>query len=326
MIQKAYKITTHRSIDETMIDLNDLYYFAKIVEHGGFSAAARALGMPKSRLSRRVKELEGRLGARLLNRSSRRFSVTELGRDYYEHCHAMLVEAQAAEQVVAARQTTPRGVVRLSCPTALLHFQFGALLAQFMSLYPGIELHLDATNRHVDVVAEGIDIAIRVRFPPLAATDLVMRKLDVSTQCLVGSPGLIARPVPSLAALSGLPSLDVGPFQAEHQWQLEGPEGKTSIVSHRPRLIVSDMATLREAALAGIGIVQLPTIMVWRDIEAGRLIHVLPEWRPRAGIVHAVFPSRHGLLPAIRTLLDYLAQECERQRQHASQFLHGPNL
>ena len=309
-----------------MKDLNDLYYFAQIVEHGGFSAAARALCMPKSRLSRRLKHLEDRLGARLLNRSSRKFSITEVGREYYERCRAMLVEAEAAEQVVAALHATPRGVVRMSCPTALLNFQFSALLAQFMVLYPDVEIHLDATNRYVDVMAEGVDMAIRVRVPPLAPTELVMRKLDISTQCLVGSPRLVARPLHSLAELSGLPSLGMGPFQQDHQWQLEGPEGKTAIVSHRPRLVVSDMTTLREAALAGVGMAQLPVIMVWRDIEAGHLIHALPQWRPRAGIVHAVFPSRRGLLPAVRTLLDYLARECERQRLDANRFLSALHL
>lgn len=307
-----------------MKDLNDLYYFAQIVEHGGFSSAARALALPKSRLSRKIKQLEERLGARLLNRSSRRFSVTEVGRDYYERCRAMLVEAEAAEQVVAALHASPRGVVRISCPTALLHFQFSALLTQFMVEYPGVELHLEATNRHVDVMAEGVDIAIRVRFPPLEPTDLVMRKLDTSTQCLVSSPTLLAQPLQSPAELSGLPSLGVGPFQQNHHWQLEGPDEKITTIPFHPRLIVSDMTTLREAALAGLGIVQLPGLMVWRDLEAGRLVHALPQWRPRAGIVHAVFPSRRGLLPAVRTLLDFLAQECARQRLHANQFL-GPS-
>lgn len=304
-----------------MKDLNDLYYFAQIVENGGFSAAARALCMPKSRLSRRVKQLEERLGARLLNRSSRQFSVTEVGREYYERCRAMLVEAEAAEQVVAALHASPRGVVRMSCPTALLNFQFSALLAQFMVEYPGVHIHLDATNRHVDVMAEGVDVAIRVRFPPLMPTDLVMRKLDTSTQCLVGSPTLLPRPLQSLSDLSSLPSLGMGPFQQDQHWQLEGPGGENVSVSHHPRLIVSDMTTLREAALAGLGIVQLPVLMVWRDLEAKRLVHALPQWQPRAGIVHAVFPSRRGLLPAVRALLDYLAQGCERQRQHANQFL-----
>lgn len=304
-----------------MQDLNDLYYFTQIVEHGGFSAAARAMGMPKSRLSRRLQHLEERLGVRLLNRSSRGFSVTEVGREYYQRCQAMLVEAEAAEQIVATLHASPRGVVRMSCPTALLNFQFSALLAQFMVEYPGVEIHLDATNRHVDIMAEGIDIAIRVRFPPLAPTELVMRKLDVSTQCLVCSPRLVARPLTSLADLSGLPSLGMGPFQQDHHWQLEGPEGETALVPHRPRLIVSDMTTLREGALASLGVVQLPVIMVWRDLAAGRLIHALPQWRPRAGLVHAVFPSRRGLLPAVRSLLDYLARECERQHVQTDQFL-----
>ena len=233
----------------------------------------------------------------------------------------MLVEADAAEQMVAALHAKPRGVVRVSCPTALLSFQFSALLTQFMVENPGVEIHLDATNRHVDVMAEGVDIAIRVRFPPLASTELVMRKLDTSTQCLVASPQLTPQPLSRPADLTGLPSLGMGPFQEEHHWQLEGPEGNTAMVAHRPRLIVSDMITLREAALAGLGVVQLPSIMVWRDIEEGRLIHVLPHWRPRAGIVHAAFASRRGLLPSVRALLDYLAQECERQRQSANQFL-----
>lgn len=304
-----------------MRDLNDLYYFAKIVEHGGFSAAARALCVPKSRLSRRVQQLEERLGARLLNRSSRQFSLTEVGREYYERCRAMLVEAEAAEQAVAALHVSPRGVVRMSCPTALLNFQFSALLAQFMVEYPGVELHLDATNRHVDVMAEGVDIAIRVRFPPLPSTDLVMRKLDISTQCLVASPALIAHPLQAPTELIGLPSLGMGPFQQDQHWQLDGPDGKITNIPHHPRLIVSDMTTLREAALAGLGVVQLPALMVWRDLKAGHLIHALPQWQPRAGIVHAVFPSRRGILPAVRTLLDFLARECERQHLQANQFL-----
>lgn len=321
---KACKMATHRSMNKTMKDLNDLYYFAQIVEQGGFSAAARALGVPKSRLSRRLQHLEDRLGARLLNRSSRRFSVTEVGRDYYERCRAMLVEAEAAEQVVAALHAKPSGVVRISCPTALLNFQFGALFARFMAENPGVEIHLDATNRHVDVMAEGLDIAIRVRFPPLAATSLVMRKLDISTQCLVGSPAFIASPLKTPGDLSELPSLGMGPFQQDHHWHLEGPEGETAMVPYRPRLIVSDIVMLREAALAALGVVQLPTLMVWRDIEEGRLIHALPHWRPRAGIVHAVFPSRRGVLPSVRVLLDYLARECARQRHDANQVLRDP--
>lgn len=304
-----------------MQDLNDLYYFVQVVDHRGFAPAARALGLQKSRLSRRIQVLEERLGVRLLNRSSRQFSVTVVGREYYERCVAMLVEAEAAAQVIAEVRAEPRGVIRVSCPVALLGFQFGALIAKFMAENPAVEVHLDATNRRVDVLAEGFDVAIRVRFPPLESTDLVMRKLDTSTQCLVASPTLINVMLRSPADLHGLPSLDLGPSHGDHQWQLEAADGRTATVPHRPRLVTDDMAVLREAALRSVGIAQLPTIMIWRDIEAGRLIHVLPDWRPRAGIVHAVFASRRGLLPSVRALLDFLAQECAAQRQHATDTL-----
>jgi DNA-binding transcriptional LysR family regulator len=301
-----------------MQDLNDLYYFVQVVDHGGFAPAARALGLQKSRLSRRMLALEERLGVRLLNRSSRRFSVTEIGREFYERCVAMLVEAEAAEQVIAEVSAEPRGVIRVSCPIALIGFQFGALVAKFMAENPAVEIHLEATNRRVDVLAEGFDVAIRVRFPPLESTDLVMRKLDTSTQCLVASPALINVKLRSPADLHGLPSLDLGPPHSDHQWQLEAADGKIATVPHRPRLVTDDMTALREAALGSVGIVQLPTIMIWRDIDAGRLVHVLPDWRPRAGIIHAVFPSRRGLLPSVRALLDFLARECAAQREHAA--------
>jgi DNA-binding transcriptional LysR family regulator len=302
-----------------MQDLNDLYYFVQVVDHGGFAAAARVTGLQKSKLSRRIQQLEDNLGVRLLNRSSRRFSVTEIGREYYDRCVAMLVEAEAAEQVIAQVRAEPRGVIRVSCPVALINFQFGALFARFLAAYPQIELHLESTNRRVDVIAEGFDIAIRVRFPPLEPTDLVMRRLDTSTQCLVASPAVMAgRTLSSPADLNHLPSVDLGPIRRDYQWHLEHADGQTASVAHNPRLVTDDMAALREAALAGVGIVQMPTMMIWRQVETGDLIHVLPEWRPRAGIVHAVFPSRRGLLPSVRTLLDFLALECAEARKRAT--------
>jgi len=306
-----------------MQDLNDLFFFVKVVDHGGFAAAGRALGVQKSKLSRRILLLEERLGVRLLNRSSRRFSITEVGREYYDRCAAMLVEAEAADQVVAQMRAEPRGLVRLSCPTALLTFQFGALVARFMAENPAIEVHLEGTNRRVDVIAEGFDIAIRVRFPPLAPSDLVMRQLDQSTQRLVAGPALVAQALRSPADLAGLPSLDLGPPRREHAWQLSHDDGRTAVVRHTPRLVTDDMTALREAAYAGVGVVQLPMMMIWEDLAIGRLIDVAPSWRPPAGIVHATFPSRRGLLPSVRALLDFLVRECAAQRARADQSLGG---
>ena len=298
-----------------MQDFNDLYYFVQVVDHGGFAAAERATGLQKSKLSRRIQQLEDRLGVRLLNRSSRRFSVTEIGREYYDRCVAMLVEAEAADRVIAQVRAEPRGVIRVACPVTLINIQFGALFARFLAAYPDIELHLESTNRRVDVIAEGFDVAIRVRFPPLEPSDLVMRRLDTSTHCLVASPALMAgRTIKSPADLGSMPSLASGQARTEYHWQLEHTDGGTANVTHSPRLVTDDMTALREAAVAGVGIVQLPTILIGRAVKAGELVPVLPDWRPPAGIVHAVFPSRRGLLPSVRALLDFLADQCVEAR------------
>ncbi|MNF39889.1 HTH-type transcriptional regulator DmlR [compost metagenome] len=293
-----------------MDDLNDLYYFAQVVEHGGFAAAGRALNMPKSKLSRRIALLEERLGVRLLQRSPRHFSVTELGQEYQRHCQAMLVEAQAAREAIERTRSQPQGLVRMSCPTTLLQYRVADLLSRFMLEYPKVQVQLEATNRRVDVLGEGLDLALRVRFPPLESSDLVMRVLADSPQRLVASPEFMqSRELPLLPAdLSGLPSLDWGPPR-EHSWCLEGPAGATAEVRHRPRLISDDMSALRRAALYGVGVVQLPCMVVERDLAAGRLLDIIPHWAPRGGMVHAVFPSRRGLLPSVRSLIDFLAEQ-----------------
>lgn len=294
-----------------MQDLNDLYFYVQVVDHGGFAPAGRALGMPKSRLSRRIALLEERLGVRLIQRSTRRFAVTEIGQTYLAHCRAMLVEAEAAQEAIDLTRTDPCGTVRMSCPTALLETRVGPMLAGFMAANPRVDVHLDATNRRVDVIGEGIDLAIRVRPPPLEDSDLVMRVLAERSQCLLAAPALLqAHGLPTTPAdLPHLPSLDLGQPQHEHVWHLHGPDGAQASIHHRPRLVTRSMMTLRTAAVAGIGVVQLPHMMVTAELAAGQLVPVMPEWAPRSEIIHAVFPSRRGLLPAVRALIEHLATE-----------------
>lgn len=294
-----------------MQDLNDLYYFAQVVDHGGFAPAGRALGMPKSKLSRRIALLEERLGVRLIQRSTRRFSVTEIGQTYYAHCKAVLVEAEAAQEAIDVTRSEPRGVVRMTCPVALLDTRIGDMLAQFMVANPRIEVHLEATDRRVDLVSEGVDIAIRVRPPPLQDTDLVMRVLADRGQCLVASPALLQQfgAPKSPADLARLPSLDMGVPQNEHVWSLHGPDGAQALIHHRPRLITASIPALRSAAVAAAGVVQLPTMMLVEQFARDELVRVVPEWTPRREIIHAVFASRRGLLPSVRALLDFLAEQ-----------------
>ena len=291
-----------------MLDLNDLYYFAQVVDHGGFAPAGRALGIPKSKLSRRIALLEERLGAKLILRSTRSFAVTEVGRGYYAHCRAMLTEAEAAEESVAITHAEPRGVIRMSCPVALLASRIGEMLALFLAQYPRVELHLEETNRKVDVVAEGLDLAIRVRPPPLEDSELVMRVLSDRGQCLVASPGLLERfGLPAGPAdLARFPSMDLGQPQDEHRWVLEGPDGARAEIRHQPRYVTRAMLALKAAAVAGVGIVQLPRMMVGDEIAQGELVPVLSGWAPRREIIHVVFASRRGQLPAVRLLIDYL--------------------
>lgn len=294
-----------------MQDLNDLRYFVEVVEQNGFAAAARKLGMPRSRLSRRIGLLEERLGVRLVQRSTRRFAITEIGREYYRHCVAMVVEADAAQNVIDRMRAEPQGIVRISCPSSVIYFQVGEMIARFMAGCPKVEVLLESTNRRVDIIHEGFDIAIRVRFPPFEDSDLVTRKLAESPQRLVASPSVLKELTRSLvpADLATLPSLAWNPATPDHEWCLDGPDGATASIRHKPRLITEDMVALRLAALRGIGVCQFPTFVVQDDLKAGRLIDVLPEWAPRAGIVHAVFPTRRGLLPSVRALLDFLAAE-----------------
>ena len=293
-----------------MQDLNDLLYFAQVVDHGGFAPAGRALGLPKSKLSRRIALLEQRLGVRLLQRSTRRFSVTDVGQTVYAHCKAMLAEAEAATEAVALSRSEPRGVVRFTCPVALLQVRVGAMVADFLAQCPHVAVQVTPLNRPVDVIAEGYDFAIRVRPMPLQDSDLVLKKLTTRKQCLVASPALLERSgTPAVPAdLARIPSLDLGPAAQEHVWQLEGPDGAQASIRHEPRLVTDDMNTLRFAALAGVGVTCLPRMMVDAEIRAGRLVLLLPDWPPPPHLVHAVLPSKRFVLPSVRALVDYLAE------------------
>ena len=291
-----------------MFDLNELFLYAKVVEYGGFAAAGRALNLPKSTLSRRVSQLEARLGARLIQRSTRQFQVTDIGQAYYRHCVAMIAEAESAEDVIAFNKSEPRGVIRLSCTTALLNYWVAPMLAQFMAQCASVELNVKSFNRKVDIISEGYDMALNLCFPPLESSELVMKVLAKSPQVLVASATFLqSAPLPLVPAdLVGLPSIHWGNPLLQYLWELTGPDGTTAQVLHTPRLISDDMSTLKNAALAGVGIANLPRMVVKEELADGRLIAVLPAWQPAEGVITAVFPSRRGLMPSVRSLIDFL--------------------
>jgi DNA-binding transcriptional LysR family regulator len=289
-------------------DLNDLRLFAEVVEHGSFTAAARVLGVQTSKLSRRIRALEEELAVRLLNRTSRSLSLTETGRRFYQHCLALVAESKAAKDVVDQTRSEPQGTVRISCPTGLLSSGVSLIVARYVEDNPQVQVLVDATNRRVDVVEEGLDFAIRVRLPPLENTDLAVRQLGLSIQILVASPQLEVRhpPPSSIESLQEWPTLSMASGNERFVWNLVDPEGRTTSWVHRPRLATDDLASLRLAALRGIGIAMLPRELVDADIQSGQLRHLLPEMTSTPGLVHAIFASRRGMVPAVRHLLDAL--------------------
>jgi DNA-binding transcriptional LysR family regulator len=291
--------------------LEDLYYFTQVVDHGGFARAARALGIPKSRLSRRVMSLEATLNVRLLQRSTRRFVVTEVGQEVYRHATAMLAEADAALEAVEFARAAPRGTIKVSCPVALAQSPLAAILPEFLGRFPAVRLQLHVSNRRVDVVSEGFDVALRVRAQPSGEDGLVMRafgrELD---EYLVASPEYLRRTgeLTDPAQLATRDTLDYAGEFDRRPWELRGPDGQAVHAAHTPRVVCHDFVVLRAAALAGLGIARLPEPAVREDLRSGALRRVLPGWNTPQGILHVVFPSRRGLLPAVRAFIDFLAE------------------
>lgn len=287
------------------IDLNDYAYFAEVVAHGGFAAAGRALREPKSKLSRRIAALEDRLGLRLIERSSRRFRVTDTGQAFYERCRAMLAEAEQAEALVMQAQAEPHGRIRFSCPTGMLQ-PISGLISSFLIRYPKVRLQLMATDRAVDLIEDRIDLALRVRASVTSDAALTMRSLGMSTRILVASPQ-IASQIGSIEQLADFPALVTDDAADDFEWHLETEDGRKQVVRIKPRMGCEDMATVRDAVVAGLGTAILPDHVCQDALEAGRLVRVLPEWRGLQGIVHLVFTTRRGLSPAVRALIDHLA-------------------
>jgi DNA-binding transcriptional LysR family regulator len=290
--------------------LEGFYYFSQVVEHRGFAKAARALGIPKSRLSRHVMALEAALNARLLQRSTRRFAVTEIGQEVYRHAVAMLLEADAALEAVEFARAAPRGVIKVSCPVAVAQSSLAAILPEFLGQFPAVRLQLHVSNRRVDVVSEGFDVALRVRTQPSGEDGLVMRAFKQVDEYLVASPEYLAR-AGEPADPAELPARDTLDYTGEFDrrpWELRGPDGRSARAEHTPRILCHDFVVLRAAALAGLGIARLPEMVVREDLRSGVLRRVLPGWDSPQGVLHVVFPSRRGLLPAVRAFIDFLAE------------------
>lgn len=295
-----------------MKDLNDLVYFARIVEHGSLSAASAALGVAKSVLSEHLSRLEADLGVRLLQRSTRRLQITDVGARYYQRCRAVLAEVERADLVIDEARSSPRGVVRVTSPVNFAQTILAPLLVDFLREFPDIELIVDMTNREVDLIAEGYDVALRIA-PHIRASSLVVRSFLLKRHLLVASPSWIrANGLPRLPddlrgvdGLGGLMDLGRG---NRHGWRFEGPRGEVREVAFSPRLITEDIIVIKQAALAGCGVAELPTMVCQPEIADGRLVALLPDWTLPDMTLYAMFASRKGIAPAVRCFIDHLSE------------------
>jgi DNA-binding transcriptional LysR family regulator len=291
-----------------MQDLNDMLFFAEVVDRGGFAAAGRALNVPKSKLSRRVADLESRLGVRLLQRTTRKLSLTQAGEIYHRHCVAMREQAEAADEAVAHVQTEPRGTVRITCPVTLAQSTIGPLLPRFLAAHPQVRIEMQVTNRVIDLVQEGVDVALRVRASLDDSGTLVVKNLGETKGVLVASPQLLQRfgPPADAESLRNLPTVAMSAADGRTTWQLHGPRGAEFELEHHPVYTADDLIALKLAVVQGTGMCVLPDYLCSEELRHGELVPVLRGWGPPVAMVLAVFPSRRGMVPAVRRLLDFL--------------------
>ncbi|KGF79165.1 LysR family transcriptional regulator [Massilia sp. JS1662] len=296
-----------------MHDLNDLAYFVAVVTHGGFSAAARATGLEKTRLSRRIAALEQHLGVRLLQRNTRSIALTAAGERFFAHAEALVEGARGAFDSVAALRATPAGVVRLSSPQVMAQTMLLPILPGFLARYPNVKIELDANDRHVDLLNERFDLALRARVGIEDSAGLVAKELGTVRQVLVASPALLDRTgrprTPRDLAERDTFARPGDVHDGRARWALEDGGGTTAGVEHDPRLVTNDLRMQVEAAEQGIGIALLPEPIVAGPVGAGALEIVLPGWTGARHVVHLLYPSPRGMLPSVRSLIDYLSAE-----------------
>jgi DNA-binding transcriptional LysR family regulator len=302
-------VSGHRRQSVTGMDLNDIVVFTKVAETKSFTGAADALGLPKSTVSRKLAQLEERLGVRLVQRTTRKLALTEIGEMYYERCSRIVQDVVSAEQLVTDLQATPRGRLRISATVDFSTRWLGDIVASFLSQHPDINIELEATDQVVDLIEDGFDVA--VRFGPMPESTLIARRLCTLQLVMAASPAYLAKnPVKSIDELDSLEHILFTPTTATQAWTLHNDrEGDQTHEFGRPaRFASNNYGAVRDVALAGGGIAILSEFMIADDLAAGRLVRVLPEWRTKVTEVHAVYPARHNLPPRLTLFLDHLAK------------------
>jgi DNA-binding transcriptional LysR family regulator len=294
--------------------LTSLTAFVRVVDSGGFSAAGRKLNMSTTMVSNHVQSLENRLGARLLNRTTRKVSLTEVGKAYYDRATQILADLEQADDIAGALQSTPRGTLRIYTATHVVQF-IAPVVAGFLGSYPDVKVDLTIGERAIDMIDEGFDLAIRLTPPP--DSSLIVRSLATWRHVLCCSPFYLDQhgPLRQLADLADHNCVRHALYPFEDEWRFADRKGAPASVRVSGNLVSNSGETLRRAALQGVGICLAPGFMVADDLESGRLVRLLPDYRPVELAMNAVYPHRHHLSAKVRSFIDRLVQHSAEQQK-----------
>ncbi len=304
-----------------MQDMNDLLCFARVVRFGGFAAAERATGERKSKLSKRVARLETHFGARLIERSTRHFRVTDLGRELYRECEVILQRLESAEALAMTARDEVSGTVRVSMSSGMLEYLGRDTLVDFMTRYPQVRVQIRLSSQRIDLINERIDVAFRVATRFDTDQSLAMRSLGVGARILVASPALLQRmggAPAQLEDLSRFPTLSVGEMLERDRWEFANDAGETCDFHHAPHISCGDLQLICEAAVAGQGVVLLPEHICEPEVRSGRLVHILPQWHALEGQIHMVFTTPRGMLPPVRAFIDHCVETLAQRGDRAA--------
>jgi len=294
------------TMSETMNPYEDMRIFAQVLEAGSFTAAADRLGMSKQSVSRRLMQLEERLGVRLLNRSTRRLDATPLGQHYYQSALRLLGEVQQVEHDISGQAQALRGTLRLSAPLSFAMSHLGCLLTEFLQLHPQVDVEVDLSDRAVDLIGEGYDLALRIG--ALEDSSLIARRIASVERLYCASPAYLqARGVPLKPEdLAGHDCLPYG-HSRQVQWQFR-QGGKAQAIQVTGRMRANNGELLRDAAIAGMGVTYLPTFIVGQALADGRLVNVLEEWTPPALQLSAVYPQHRQVARPVQGFVSFLRE------------------
>lgn len=294
--------------------LTSLTVFARVVELGGFSVAGRRLNMSSTMVSNHVQALEERLGARLLNRTTRKVSLTEIGRAYYERTSQILAELDDADRIAAALQGTPRGTLRIHANIAMVGF-LTPVIAEYLTVNPAVSVDLSVGDRMVDLIEEGYDLAIRTTPPP--DSQLIVKRLTPWRHILTCAPAYLAQhPVPrDLADLAHHNCLRYTFYPYGDEWRFEGAAGAPVSVKIRGNFVSHSAEALRLLALAGQGVFLAPSFVVKDELASGTLVRLLPQYRPVEFAINAIYPHRHNLSVKVRSFIELLGERFADHRR-----------